>query len=119
MSCAQYDEENEDQDLYLKMEEQAPVCYVDQPMYFYRKHDNNTSWNDQCRARNTYYRHCARSAAYHRRLRQGTAPNLSRRQFHKECLSCRLQLRHYYHDKGSYLMAFWQIILSMPYLYTL
>ena len=109
----------EDQDLYLKMEEVAPVCYVDQPMYFYRKHDHNTSWNDQHRVRNAYYRHSVRSAAYHRRRCHGTTPNLSRRQFHKECLSCHLQLRHYYHDKGNFLKAFWQIILSVPYLYTL
>lgn len=109
----------EDQDLYLKMEEQAPVVFFNQPLYYYRKHDHNMSWNEQRRARNTYYRHCARSAAYHRRRCKGTVPNLTRREYHKECLSCHLQLRRYYHDKGSYLKAFWQIILSIPYCYTL
>jgi glycosyltransferase involved in cell wall biosynthesis len=38
---------SEDQDMYLKMEEVAPVFYFDKPLYYYRKHDNNISWNEK------------------------------------------------------------------------
>ena len=107
----------EDQDLYLKMEECAPVFYVGKPLYFYRKHDHNSSWNEHIQAKNIYYRHRARAAAYRRRKRS-TVPNLTMIQFHKECLACHLQLRHHYHGQGQYLKALWQIVLAFPYLYT-
>lgn len=107
----------EDQDLYLKMEECAPVFFVGTPMHYYRKHDHNTSWNEDVRAKNIYYRHRARAAAYRRRKRSAI-PNLTMLQFHKECLACHLQLRHNYHGQGQYLKAFGQVVLAIPYLYT-
>ncbi|MDR2824282.1 MAG: glycosyltransferase family 2 protein, partial [Prevotellaceae bacterium] len=42
----------EDQDLYLKMEEVEPPLFINKPMYYYRKHDHNISWNDVKRHNN-------------------------------------------------------------------
>ncbi|MDR2840212.1 MAG: glycosyltransferase family 2 protein, partial [Paludibacter sp.] len=53
----------EDQDLYLKMEEIAPVLYVDKAMYYYRKHDHNSSWNDAKHYINLRWYHLAENAA--------------------------------------------------------
>lgn len=75
----------EDQDLYLKMEEVAPVSFVDQPLYFYRKHDHNSSWNEGKVFFNYYWRYVCERAAYHRRRKQGLAiDNLSRREMRRK-----------------------------------
>lgn len=71
----------EDQDLYLKMEEMAPVCYVNRPMYFYRKHDHNVSWDQSKAFNNFYWKFICERAAYRRRRKQGLPiDNLSRRE---------------------------------------
>lgn len=85
---------SEDQDLYLKMEEVAPVCFVDKPMYFYRHHDSNNSWNDDHKRDNIFFRYKVRSAAFRRRRRTHAAPNITLRQHLQEWLSCQLQLRN-------------------------
>lgn len=71
----------EDQDFYFKMEEVAPVCYVDIPMYYYRKHDHNISFNVTSTTRNKYWLLKAREEAYYRRKRNhSTVPNLTKRE---------------------------------------
>ena len=78
----------EDQDLYLKMEEVAPVLFVDKPMYYYRKHDHNTSWNDDKAFNNYYWKYICEKAAYHRRRKQGlAADNFSRCEMNRKTFS--------------------------------
>jgi len=108
----------EDYDLYLKMEEVAPVHFVNRPLYYYRHHATNTSWNDNRRAVNLQYRHLAISAAYHRRKKSNTIPNLTRFQYHQECLSYNLQLRKYYCISRKYSKALFHFISALPYIYT-
>lgn len=79
---------SEDQDLYLKMEEKAPVFYVDKPMYFYRKHDHNTSWNENKVFNNYYWEFICQKAAYRRRRKQHlTADNISKHEMRKRTIS--------------------------------
>ena len=71
----------EDQDFYYKMEEIAPVRYVDIPMYYYRKHDHNISNNASSTVRNQYWLMKAKTEAYHRRKRAHMqVPNLTKRE---------------------------------------
>lgn len=71
----------EDQDFYFKMEEVAPVCYVDYPLYYYRKHDHNISFNVKSATRNQYWLLKAREDAYYRRKRNhSVVPNLTKRE---------------------------------------
>lgn len=88
---------SEDQDLYLKMEEKAPVFYVDKPMYYYRKHDHNTSWNEQKTFENYYWKFQCERAAYRRRKKNGFAiDNWSRREMRKKAFSFYLRLLKHY-----------------------
>lgn len=57
----------EDQDMYFKMEEVAPVCFFDEPLYFYRKHDHNMSFDKSREVRNLYWLLQCKEAAYRRR----------------------------------------------------
>ena len=110
---------SEDQDLYLKMEEMAPVRYVDKPMYFYRKHDNNSSWNEQKAFNNFYWRYRCVRAAYLRRKKNGyEISNLSGRQMHELSLSFYLRLGKDYWKKGKILSAAWSWLKMTPFLYT-
>ena len=65
----------EDQDLYFKMEEIAPVFFFDEPLYYYRKHDHNMSFDDDKETRNLYWLYQCRKAAYNRRKSNKTIPN--------------------------------------------
>lgn len=79
---------SEDQDLYMKMEEQAPVLFVDKAMYYYRKHDHNTSWNEKKAYVNSYWKFRCNFAAYERRtLLRGTVDNISKTEYHKMKMS--------------------------------
>ncbi len=104
----------EDQDLYLKMEEVAPVFYVDKPLYYYRHHDHNTSWNDERRATNILYRHKAITTAYLRR-KTSSIPNLTNVQYHRECLNTHLQLKNHYHKEQNALKSFYHLIQAIPF----
>lgn len=108
----------EDQDLYLKMEEVAPVLYVDRPLYYYRHHDHNTSWNDQRRATNIHYRHQAIAAAYHRR-KSLSIPNLTSIQYHRECLNTHLQLYNMERKRNHTIKSTIQLLRALPYSYIL
>lgn len=56
----------EDQDLYFKMEEVAPILYVDEPLYLYRNHKGSISlFDNQVRAH--VWQVIARYEAYKRR----------------------------------------------------
>lgn len=71
----------EDQDFYFKMEEVAPVRYVDLPLYYYRKHDHNISYNASSTVRNKYWLMKAKTEAYYRRKRgRLKVPNLTKRE---------------------------------------
>lgn len=109
----------EDQDLYLKMEEVAPVLFVNQSLYYYRHHDGNTSWNDQRRELNLRFRHRAVTAAYHRRRYNHIAPNLTRLQYHSECLNVHLQLHNIDWKQKKYAASIIQLLCAVPYSYTL
>lgn len=109
----------EDQDLYLKMEEVAPVLFVDQPLYYYRHHDHNTSWNDSRLATNIHYRHLACAAAYRRRRHSHIAvDNITTLQYHIRCLSTHLQLHNIHRRNGQHLAALAEIIKAVPYMYS-
>lgn len=78
----------EDQDLYYKMEEVAPVFFINEPLYFYRKHDHNMSYDDDKEARNAYWLMRCKDAAYHRRKQLfPNVPNLTKR----DLRVCRLE----------------------------
>lgn len=67
---------SEDQDMYIKMEEVGFVAFVNKPLYFYRHHDHNTSWNEQRELLNLENTIKVRKAAYWRRKNM-TIPNVS------------------------------------------
>lgn len=106
----------EDQDFYFKMEEVAPVCYIDLPLYYYRKHDHNISYNASSTVRNQYWLLKAKTEAYHRRKRSHSkVPNLT----YRELLAIRLD----YHitnasfcraEKKPWLSEFLKVLLYTP-----
>lgn len=107
----------EDQDFYFKMEEVAPVCFVDVPMYYYRKHDHNISFNVTSTVRNKYWLLKAREEAYYRRKRNHSkVPNLTKREL--------LALRLDYHivnatslriEKKPWKSEFMRVLLYTPF----
>lgn len=110
---------SEDQDLYLKMEEAAPVHYVDRPMYFYRKHDHNSSWNEKKVFNNFYWRyHCVRAAYLRRKERKGSVSNLSKLDMDRLSFSYFLRLGKEQWKKGGMFSAVWSWIRMMPFVYT-
>lgn len=108
----------EDQDLYLKMEEQAPVCFVDSPLYYYRKHDHNSSWNESKAFNNYYWRYYCTKAAYLRRREQGsTVDNLSKHDMDKMSFSFFVRLGKERWKKGACLSSCFTYLRAVPYLY--
>lgn len=111
---------SEDQDLYLKMEEQAPVCFVDLPLYYYRKHDHNSSWNENKAFNNYYWKYYCMKAAYRRRKKLGSAiDNLSRRDMDKMSLSFYVRLGKEQWRRGRRLSSCTAFLKALPYVYTL
>jgi len=110
----------EDMDLYLKMEETAPVFYFDKPVYYYRKHDNNSSWSYEKRYNNLYWRHAAETAAYERRKKNKTqAQNLSCVQLHRKKFTFNMQYAKFLRMQKCYFKSILYNIKSLPYFYTL
>jgi glycosyltransferase involved in cell wall biosynthesis len=109
----------EDMDLYLKMEEVAPVFFIDKPLYYYRKHDHNLSWDYDKRYQNLYWRHKAEIAAYKRRKEHKTmAYNLTIYQLHKKKFTFNMQYAKSYRIKKQYFKSIIYNIKAVPYLYT-
>lgn len=110
---------SEDQDLYLKMEEQAPVCYIDKPMYYYRKHGHNSSWNERKVFNNFYWRYYCVKAAYTRRKKSGGhVANLSKLEMNRMSFSFFLRLGKEQWREKKYFSAAMSWINMMPFLYT-
>lgn len=110
---------SEDQDLYLKMEEVAPVLYVDQPLYYYRHHDHNTSWNDAMTFDNYYWRYQCVKAAFNRRKRLKVAvANFTKREMDAQSLSYYVRLGKHYAKEGKPFLAMASYLRSIPFLYT-
>ncbi len=109
----------EDQDLYFKLEEVAPVLYVDIPLYYYRKHDHNISWSDSKRYRNLYWQHKAKTAAYQRRKKGKTAAvNLTYTQLHRINFAFYMQYAKMYRANKQYFKSVIYSIKAITYLYT-
>jgi glycosyltransferase involved in cell wall biosynthesis len=110
----------EDMDLYLKMEEIAPVFYVDKPLYYYRKHDNNSSWSYEKRYINLFWRHAAETAAYNRRKNTKTAAkNLKLSELHKKNFAYFMQMAKFNRIQKKYFKAIGYNLRAMKYFYTL
>lgn len=107
----------EDQDLYLKMEEQAPVFFVNRPMYYYRKHDHNTSWSERKTFENYYWKYICEKAAFRRRRKlKLSVANLSRREMNKRSFSFYLRLGKSHWREGCYFLACVTYIKMLFYL---
>lgn len=111
----------EDMDLYLKMEEVAPVFYLDEPLYFYRKHDHNTSWNILSKQNNYYWSYQASLAAYRRRKKdkKNNIDNLSKIEMDKMTLSHHVRQRKIEYQNNNYWEWIKQIFYCIPYIYTM
>jgi glycosyltransferase involved in cell wall biosynthesis len=109
----------EDQDLYLKMEETAPVHYIDKPLYYYRKHDHNSSWNEQKRHLNLHWYHEAENEAYRRRKNgKTTAINFTKKQIDRKNFAYHLQMGKFYRKNSNFFSAIKEYFKALPYCYT-
>ena len=110
---------SEDQDLYLKMEEVAPVHYVDKPMYFYRKHDHNSSWNEQKVFNNFYWKyHCLKAAYQRRKENDCSVANLSKLEMDRMTFSFFLRFGKDLWRKGKVFSAVGSWVRTIPFIYT-
>lgn len=110
----------EDMDLYLKLEEVAPVFFVNKPLYYYRKHDHNLSWNYEKRYRNLYWRQKAELAAYKRRQKAKTiAANLTKKQLHNKKFNFYMQYAKKYRMEKLFFKAVLSNLKALLYIYTL
>ncbi len=108
----------EDQDMYMKMEEVAPVLYLDKALYYYRKHDNNTSWNDKSKILNAYWLLLAQEDAYKRRKKmKNKIPNLSFAEMQRKKLLYNLLLFEDNFINKNYFESFKYFIKSLQYFY--
>ena len=113
-------EVSEDQDLYLKMEEVAPVFFVDKPMYYYRKHESNSSWNESKAFNNYYWKCVCQRAAYRRRKKQRLPiDNFSIHEMHKILFSFYLRLGKERWRTGHPIPACAAYMSALPYVYSL
>lgn len=67
----------EDQDLYCKMEEVAPVLFVQKPLYLYRGHNHNVSRNTSNDMLNAYWGLQCCIDTYYRRKKKKFVPNVT------------------------------------------
>jgi glycosyltransferase involved in cell wall biosynthesis len=110
----------EDTDLYLKMEEIAPVFFINKPLYYYRKHDHNLSWDYDKRYQNLYWRHMAEKAAYQRRKNKKTlAVNLTLNQLHKREFDFYMQYAKWHRLQKKYMKAIYYNLKALSYVYVL
>ena len=110
---------SEDQDLYLKMEEIAPVRFVNKPLYYYRKHDHNSSWNEQKVFNNFYWRyHCVKAAYQRRNDNNYPVANLTKLEMDRMSFSYYLRLGKDQWKKKKLFPAVWSWIRMMPFIYT-
>jgi len=110
----------EDMDLYMKMEEVAPVLFLDKPLYFYRKHDNNMSWDYEKRYQNLFWRHTAEKAAYTRRKKTNTsAKNLTVRQLHKRNFAYFMQMAKSERKQKHFFKSILYNVKALPNIYTI
>jgi glycosyltransferase involved in cell wall biosynthesis len=110
----------EDIDLYFKMEETAPVFYIDKPLYYYRKHDNNISWNHEKRYLNLYWRHKAELAAYDRRKNNETkTQNFTCVQLHHKKFAFYMQYAKSLRMQKRYFKSVLYNFKALPYYYTI
>lgn len=110
---------SEDQDLYLKMEEVGPVLYVDKTLYYYRKHDNNTSWNEAKVFNNYYWKyHCVRSAYIRRKKNKSTLPNFTKREMDSLSLSYHIRFGKHCFKEGKPFKAIISYFKAIPFLYS-
>lgn len=106
----------EDQDMYLKLEEIAPVKYVNKPLYYYRKHANNISWNEKKALLNAEYSLKVNISAYKRR--KGTMiPNLKWIDIQRQKLMYHLKCFTVYKTTQEYAAAFKSYMKAMQYFY--
>jgi glycosyltransferase involved in cell wall biosynthesis len=108
---------SEDQDMYLKMEEVAQVYFVNQPLYYYRKHENNISWNDKKRLVNAYWTLVVVEDAYRRRKSQHGVSNLNFIQVKRRRLLYYLLLFKSNHIEKKQLKACIYLIKAVGYIY--
>jgi glycosyltransferase involved in cell wall biosynthesis len=110
----------EDMDLYLKMEEVAPVLYVDKPIYYYRNHGNNLSWSYDKRYRNLYWRHKAEMVAYQRRKKTKTiAANLTKIQLHHKKFAFYMQYAKLHRNQKQYVKSITYNLKALLFTYTI
>lgn len=108
----------EDMDLYLKMEEIAPVYYLDKPLYYYRKHDNNMSWSYEKRYINLFWRYQAEMAAYRRRKKNKTfAVNLTKKQLHEKKFNFYMQYAKFHRMNKKICKSLLYNFKAFPYLF--
>lgn len=109
----------EDQDMYLKMEETAPVLFVDRPLYYYRHHESNNSWNEAKVFLNYYWRyHCIKEAYLRRKRGKASVPNLTKREMDQLTLSYFVRLGKNYAKEKKPILAMTSYVKAIPYLYT-
>lgn len=106
----------EDQDLYVKMEEIAPVLFVNQPLYYYRGHDHNMSRNDAHRLLNLQEQHKYIEDNFLRRKKQHPeVPNLTTRQLMQHRMHYHLSLSRYFFQQKQHTKAVRQYLLACRY----
>ena len=111
---------SEDQDLYMKMEEMAPVYYVDKPLYYYRKHEQNVSWNENKAFNNFYWKYICEKAAYQRRKNMASPiDNFSKREMDRKSFSFYLRLGKNRWLKKCYIPSCVAYLKALPFVYTL
>lgn len=109
---------SEDQDLYFKMEEAAPVYYYDVPLYYYRKHNENISWTNDIdkRLANGKWMYTSRKDAYFRRKRnRSIAENFTFSEFQRFKLSHNLNLAIFYYKNNNKSKFVRYILKSFKY----
>lgn len=105
----------EDQDLYIKMEEVAPVRFIDICLYYYRGHDHNMSRDNAHLLLNARCNMLLAEDTYQRRRRLPNLPNISYKDLqHKRLEYYLLKYKSLMKEK-KYAKAFCSIVCAFPY----
>lgn len=108
----------EDQDLYTKMEEIAPVLYIDRPLYFYRAHNHNMSRDNAQQWLNLSAVHQYIEDNYRRRrFQHPEVRNLTLRQIAEHRLEYQLSKYRHYRSSGQYMKAVMALVKACQYCY--
>ena len=90
-----------DHDIFMKLEEVGDIAFVDQPLYYYRRHESGISQGTGNGLLAANFGIMAKMKAYKRRVASGFKPNLTAAEYKKLRFTYNQRYAYTFRDKQS------------------